>query len=188
MPRLVLLSEGFAGRTYELKTETTTVGRVSGNTFEIPEASVSSHHAEIVLKGSDVLIRDLNSTNGTFINGDRITEAVLKPGEILRFGTIELRIDSGDAPAKPMSSASSTSSSRPASAPRPKPLDQTVVIPQGVKLEDLQGGTSPPQLGSTTGFERKTDRGNKIFIILVVAAGIGLISLLVWLAMTRSGG
>src|SRR5690349_11972389 len=163
MPRLVLLSEGYAGRTYDLKTETTTVGRVPDNAFEIPEASVSSHHAEIVLKGSEVLIRVLRSTNGTFINGDSITEAILKPGQILRFGTIELKIDTGDAPAKPSSGA--PAAGRPA-PPKPKPIDQTVVIPQGVKLEDLQGGSNPPQLGSTTGLERKTDRRNKIFIIL----------------------
>jgi pSer/pThr/pTyr-binding forkhead associated (FHA) protein len=190
MPRLVLLSEGFAGRTYELKTETTTVGRVSDNTFEIPEASVYSHHAEIVLKGNDVLVRDLNSTNGTFINGERITEAILKPGQILRFGTIELKIDTGEPLPKPGSSAAGSSASgaasRPASAPRSKPsLDQTVVIPQGVKLEDLQGGRHPPELGNTTGFDRKTDRGNKIFILLVVTIGIALIAVLVWVAMTQ---
>jgi hypothetical protein len=178
MPRLVLLSEGFAGRTYELKTETTTVGRVSDNTFEIPEASVSSHHAEIILRGNDVVIRDLNSTNGTFINGERVTtEAVLKPGQTLRFGTVELKIDTGDGPIKPGPGAKAP--------PKPKPLDQTVVIPQGVKLEDLQSGRHPPELGSTTGFEHKTDRGNKIFIILVVTAGICLIGALVWVAMTK---
>ncbi len=181
MPRLVLLSEGFAGRTFDLKTETTTVGRVSDNAFEIPESSVSSHHAEIVLRGDEILIRDLDSTNGTFINGEKITESVLKPGQILRFGTIELKIDTGDAPPRPAGAPSAPS--RPASAPKPKAHDQTVVIPQGVKLEDLQGGSSPPQLGSTTGFTQKGNRGNKIFAILVIVAGIGLIAVLVWVAM-----
>ena len=80
MARLVLLSEGFAGRTYELKVDTTTVGRVSDNTLEIADSSVSSHHAEILLRGNDVVIKDLNSTNGTFINGEKISEAALKPG------------------------------------------------------------------------------------------------------------
>src|SRR5436190_6720996 len=95
MAKLVLLSEGFTGRSYELKTERTTVGRLDDNAFQIPEASVSSHHAEIVLRGNDVVIRDLNSTNGTFINGEKITEAVLKPGQILRLGQIEMRLESG---------------------------------------------------------------------------------------------
>ena len=146
MPRLVLLSEGFAGRTYDLKVDRTTVGRVSDNAFEIPEASVSSHHAEILLKGNEVVVRDLDSTNGTFINGERITEAVLQPGQTLRFGTIELKLDTGDAPIAPSKSAASAGSKP--GAPRQKMLDQTVVIPQGVKLEDLQGTGGPPELVS----------------------------------------
>src|SRR5205809_373109 len=97
MARLVLLSEGLTGRTFELKGEKTTVGRVSDNMFEIPEASVSSHHAEIHLRGNEVLIKDLNSTNGTFINGEKIaSEAVLKPGQILRLGVVEMRLETSD--------------------------------------------------------------------------------------------
>src|SRR5947208_15441707 len=93
MPRLVVLSEGLTGRSHELKAERTTVGRVEDNTFQIPDASVSSHHCEILLKGSDVVIRDLDSTNGTFINGQQITEATLKPSQILRLGQVEGRLE-----------------------------------------------------------------------------------------------
>src|SRR4051812_21335347 len=118
MARLVLLSEGFTGRTFELKGEKTTVGRVSDNAFEIPESSVSSHHAEIVLQGNDVLIRDLGSTNGTFINGEQINEAVLKPGQILRFGTVELRLET------PETAAAASAPAKKAAAP----LDHTRVI------------------------------------------------------------
>ena len=97
MARLVLLSEGLTGRTFELKVEKTTVGRVEDNAFQIPETSVSSHHAEILLRGSDVVIKDLDSTNGSLINGEKVTEAVLKPGQILRLGMIEMRLETGDA-------------------------------------------------------------------------------------------
>jgi pSer/pThr/pTyr-binding forkhead associated (FHA) protein len=179
MARLVLLSEGFTGRTYELKVDKTTVGRVSDNTFEIPEASVSSHHAEILLRGNDVVIRDLDSTNGTFINGEKITEAVLKPGQTLRFGTVELRLDTGDAPlpsSKPASAPSSTARSK-------QVLDQTRIIPQGVKLDDLQGTGGPPQLGSTTGFEPKSNRGNKIFLTFVIVVGVLLVGALAWVLL-----
>ena len=71
---------------HELKADKTTIGRVEDNTFQIAEPSVSSHHCEILLRGSDVVIRDLNSTNGTFINGEKVTESVLKPGQMLRLG------------------------------------------------------------------------------------------------------
>src|SRR5215510_1904832 len=125
MARLVLLSEGFVGRTYELKVDKTTVGRVSDNTLEIPETSVSSHHAEILLRGNDVVIKDLNSTNGTFINGEKVSsEAVLKPGQILRLGMVEMRLETGE----------------PAATAAKKSLDQTRVIPQGVKMEELERG------------------------------------------------
>jgi pSer/pThr/pTyr-binding forkhead associated (FHA) protein len=175
MARIVLLSEGFNGRTYELKVDRTTVGRVSDNAFEIPEASVSSHHAEIILRGNDVLIRDLGSTNGTFINGEKITEAVLKPGQTLRFGTVEMRLDTGEVPpagAKPMGQSTT---SRPKQA-----FDQTRVIPQGVKLDELTGSGGPPELSSTTGFEKKSNRGGKIFAILVIIAMVLLLGALAW--------
>ena len=66
MSKLVILNQGMTGRTFELNIERTTVGRVEDNTFQIADGSVSSHHAEIILRGSDILIRDLGSTNGTF--------------------------------------------------------------------------------------------------------------------------
>ena len=165
MARLVLLSEGLTGRSYELKVEKTTVGRVSDNAFEIPEASVSSHHCEILLQGKDVLVRDLNSTNGTFINGDKITEAILKPGQILRLGTIEMRLEVGDAAP---------------GALKKQTLDQTKPIPQGVKLDELEG-TRPMNFQGKTGFEKKSNKGTKIFIGISIVIAVLLVGLLVFL-------
>jgi pSer/pThr/pTyr-binding forkhead associated (FHA) protein len=170
MARLVLLSEGLTGRTFELKSETTTVGRVSDNAFEIPESSVSSHHAEIVLRGGDILVRDLNSTNGTFINGDQITgETILKPGQILRLGTIEMRLETGEA----------------ASTKRKTQLEQTRIIPQGVKLDELEGAGAPPQFDKQTGFEKKSNKGQKIFAVRVIIVGIMRVAALIWVLVKR---
>src|SRR5262245_4814375 len=109
MAKLVILSPGLVGRTHELKVDKTTIGRVEDNTFPITEPSVSSHHCEIALRGSDVVVKDLNSTNGTFINGEKVTEQVLKPGQILRLGQIELRLETdAPAPAAPSKAAEST--------------------------------------------------------------------------------
>src|ERR1700754_4921574 len=94
MAKLVVLSEGMAGQSYELKVDVTTIGRVEDNTFPIPQPSVSSHHCEILLRGNDVVVKDLNSTNGTFINNNQVTgEAVLKPGQTLRLGQVEMRLE-----------------------------------------------------------------------------------------------
>src|SRR5712671_5926520 len=131
MPRLVLLSEGLTGRSYDLKIDKTTVGRVPDNAFEIAETSVSSHHCEIVLRGNDVVVKDLGSTNGTFINGEKIDEGVLKPGQILRVGMIEMRYESGNAPSPSPATAAAAASSA-----SKKLLEQTRVIPQGIKLDE----------------------------------------------------
>src|SRR5271156_5184129 len=119
MAKLVILNQGMTGRTFELNIERTTVGRVEDNTFQIADGSVSSHHAEILLRGSDIVIRDLNSTNGTFINNDKISESVLTPGQTLRFGQVELKIEDGrpvSAPPPPAPAAASASAPAPAAA------------------------------------------------------------------------
>src|SRR5512133_2085206 len=98
MAKLGLLSPGMTGRTHELKVDKTTIGRVEDNVFQIAEPSVSSHHCEVLLHGNEVVVKDLNSTNGTFVNGQKVSDSPLKPGQILRLGQIEMRLET-DAPA-----------------------------------------------------------------------------------------
>src|SRR5437867_11667456 len=139
MARLVLLSEGLTGRTYELKVDRTTVGRVEDNSFQIPEASVSSHHAEILLRGNDVVIKDLNSTNGTFINGEKITESVLKPGQTLKFGQVELRLEGKDGAGAPAAAKPGAAAQAPPK--KTQASGQTSRIQRrGVKLDEFQEG------------------------------------------------
>src|SRR6185312_5306529 len=120
MAKLVILNQGMTGRTMELTVERTTVGRVEENTFQITDSSVSSRHAEILLRGTDIVVRDLNSTNGTFINNEKITESVLQPGQTLRFGQVELKIDDGKPVGGPSAPAYAPSAA-PAAAPAPAP-------------------------------------------------------------------
>ncbi len=174
MAKLVLLSEGLTGRTFELKVEKTTVGRVEDNTFQIAETSVSSHHAEILLRGADVVVKDLNSTNGTFINGEKVSEAVVKPGQILRLGMIEMRLETEEAAAAA------------AAAPK-KALDKTRVIPQGVKLGELEGTRPTPSFGGKSGFEAKSNKGKMVFIVIVTLIGLGLAGALVWVVLQPHG-
>src|SRR6267142_3598391 len=110
MAKLVLLSAGMSGRTHELKVDKTTIGRVDDNTFQIPEPSVSSHHCEIFLRGSDVVVHDLNSTNGTYVNGEKVTESVIKPGQVLRLGQIEMRLETDSTLSSAIPSSTSSTS------------------------------------------------------------------------------
>ena len=170
MAKLVVLSAGMTGRTQELKADKTTIGRVEDNTFQIAEPSVSSHHCEVVLRGKDVVIVDLNSTNGTFINGEKITEQVIKPGQILRLGKIELRLDT-EAPA----------------APTKKALDQTLVMQRGVSLTDLEQGARTGGFDTKgSGFSKKDDKGSKIFWIVAGLVGLLIIGVLLY-ALTMTG-
>jgi pSer/pThr/pTyr-binding forkhead associated (FHA) protein len=190
MSKLVILNQGMTGRTFELNIERTTVGRVEDNTFQIADGSVSSHHAEIVLRGSDILIRDLNSTNGTFINNEKITEMVLKPGQTLRFGQVELKIDDGKpVTAPPPASATAPAPPTPAPAPAKKTADGTMVIPRGVSLEQLeQGGTRSPGFDTKgTGFSKKTNKINTYFIIGGIIVGLVIVGLILY-ALTQVKG
>ncbi len=165
MAKLVLLSPGMTGRTHELKADKTTVGRVEDNLFQIPEPSVSSHHCEIELRGNDIIVKDLNSTNGTYINGQKVSEGPLKPGQILRLGQIEMRLET-DAPA-------------PSS---PKKLDQTLVMQRGVSLSELETGARAPGFDTkTAGFSKKDNKGNKIVIAVLSLLGFVIVCLLAYL-------
>ena len=167
MAKLVVLSAGMTGRTQELKVDKTTIGRVEDNTFQIAEPSVSSHHCEVLLRGSDVVVRDLNSTNGTFINGEKVTETVIKPGQILRLGQIEMRLET-DAPA----------------APAKKHIDQTLVMQRGVSLNELEQGSRPGGFDTKgSGFSKKNDKGSKIFWIVAAVVGVLIVGVLLYALM-----
>lgn len=167
MAKLVILSEGMTGRTHELTVDKTTVGRVEDNTLQISEASVSSHHAEILLRGSEVIIKDLNSTNGTFINGEQITgEAPLKSGQILRLGKIELRLETAASGA---------------TAAAKKPADNTMIMQRGVSLTDLEQGARASGFDTAgKGFAKKTNQVNKWFLIGGIIIGVVIVGVLIY--------
>jgi len=180
MAKLVILNQGMTGRAHELTVERpTTVGRVEDNLFQIADPSVSSHHCEILLQGADVLIKDLNSTNGSFINGARITESVLKPGQTLRLGQVELKLETAD-----WSAAAATpppTAGAPPAVPLPPPAknftEQTMVMPRGVSLDQLeQGGKKAGFDTSSTVFKKKKNNSGKLFWII---AGAGMLVILI---------
>ncbi|HEY6400369.1 MAG TPA: FHA domain-containing protein, partial [Blastocatellia bacterium] len=64
-----------------------TIGRGTENSLCVQSTVVSRSHAELIRVGANYLLRDLGSTNGSFVNGDRIAERMLNDGDALRFGS-----------------------------------------------------------------------------------------------------
>jgi CheY-like chemotaxis protein len=93
MSKLVAIIPKLSSSTYELGTHWVTIGRSEDNAFQIAEASVSARHCEVRLRGNELDVRDLRSTNGTFIEGQPVTEGTLRHGQILRLGEVELRLE-----------------------------------------------------------------------------------------------
>src|ERR1700722_3034892 len=107
MPRLVAQSPEFTGKSFDLSGKEITMGRVEDNKIQIEHVSVSGHHAVLKLDALDYVIKDLDSTNGTRINGERVTQQKLRRNDILRLGNIELLYDSEhQPPGQPMPSPS----------------------------------------------------------------------------------
>jgi hypothetical protein len=72
------------------------IGRNSENHFAIDHPTVSSHHCDITLTADGVLVLDQGSTNGTFVNGQPVRQALLQPGQTLRLGDVELFVETTD--------------------------------------------------------------------------------------------
>jgi pSer/pThr/pTyr-binding forkhead associated (FHA) protein len=93
MERLVL---SWVGKpvAYELMPGLNRVGRNPTNDCRVPDASLSSFHCEITLNPDNTLrVRDLASTNGTFVDGLQVMDSEVKPGEILRMGSVEFALE-----------------------------------------------------------------------------------------------
>ena len=192
MAKLVVLTQSMAGRSCDLTAERTTVGRVEENTFQIAEPSVSSRHCEILLRGSDIVVKDLGSTNGTFINGEKITEAVLKPGQTLRLGNIELKLDVPGAPAtapaaSPAPATTPTTPSTPATPPpaAPQPKKEPVKAPVGgIPASQLEIGGRGPNFDTSTTFTKKK-KGTAMWFWVAMSVVLVIIAILIIIGLVE---
>ena len=96
MPTLLIKSEGFEGRVLKLRLGTNRVGRSPENDFQIEHPTISGTHCEIDVVSDALIVRDCDSTNGTFVDGQPIVAAKLRAGRSLRLGHVELMAESTD--------------------------------------------------------------------------------------------
>ncbi len=97
MPKLKVTLPDTGEVIHDLVDENITVGRVEDNSLQIEHTSVSSRHAQLtLLPNGNYQLTDLNSTNGTRVNGAPVTEAALRNGDRVRFGNIDTAYLSDD--------------------------------------------------------------------------------------------
>ncbi len=146
-------SEGSKDRVIVLDQEETVIGRAADNAVTIDDPAASSRHCAILRKDNRYTLRDLNSTNGTYLNGGLVTEVPLAPGDVLTVGSIRMTIEGDD-----IGTASSIASTDtgPQDTIRTGPIRQT-----------------PPEFGV-----RKSRVGMWVSITIVIVLGLG--ALIYW--------
>jgi pSer/pThr/pTyr-binding forkhead associated (FHA) protein len=97
MAKLLIKTVGFEGRLIELRLGVNRIGRSPSCEFQITHPTISSLHCELILTDGGVILRDLESTNGTFVGGRQVREARLSDGDTVRLGDVEFFVESTDA-------------------------------------------------------------------------------------------
>jgi len=135
MARLLVRGEQAGVKEFPLRPGINRVGRGAHNDLQIRDNTISGSHCEIEWRADAVIVRDLGSTNGTFIDAVPVREAVLRPGQVLRVGAVEMVYDDeraatelpavpaaiptgGPAVARPASAAKAAGTSTPVTSPR----------------------------------------------------------------------
>lgn len=132
------------GARHELPRGTTTVGRGSDCGIRIGDTAASRKHLEIIWDGAAGLARDLGSTNGSKINGQRFREAALSPGIVITIGQTALRFQlvpgRASRPARPAPASPPSASAKPTATPP-------------------SAAAPPPSAGGTPGIDEDFWRG-----------------------------
>jgi hypothetical protein len=172
------------GKVFPVEGNELTIGRDTSNPISINDAEVSRKHAKMELRGSSYVIQDLGSTNGTFVNGSRISGMqVLNPNDIVSFGeNIALMYEAiADANATMISSAkaprTAAGARRPAAPPPPPPAP-------------AYSGQVPAGPAPAAAPAKKSGSGKIVLIlilVLIVCAILGCVGFLWWVDADPEG-
>ena len=153
MPKLKVSLPGGITASHDLSDDTLTLGRVGDNTIQIDDASVSSHHAELTRDGDDYILKDLDSTNGTRLNGIAHSEGKLKDGDQVTFGNIEATYESEN----------------PADA-QPMPEEAEVA------LQPARQSVKPSNFANASPFQTKKKKKDPKALAIMVFAGVAILA------------
>lgn len=91
MPKLIVSIDGVVIKEVQLTKDRTTLGRRPYNDVVIDNLAVSGEHAVLLMVGNDVFLEDLNSTNGTYLNGKAVKKQLLQNGDIAEIGKYRIK-------------------------------------------------------------------------------------------------
>jgi len=129
MPKLSLMFENKLVREVPVGSRPVTIGRAPDNDLSVDNLAVSNYHAKIYYEAGRMVIEDLDSLNGTFVNDLRIERATLHDGDKVHVGKHIIKVDtSGDAPVP-------WDTGRKAAAPR---INETMVLDTKERRQMLQ--------------------------------------------------
>src|SRR5579872_1444286 len=123
---IIISEKGGAERREAFDKNEINVGRVQGNDLMLPKGNVSKHHARLLFRDGRFIVTDLKSTNGTYVNGRKISQAtIVREGDKIYIGAFVLRLEtaaaagaSPDASYNPPAQADDSQGRAPARLPR----------------------------------------------------------------------
>ncbi len=162
MPTIYILTEGFPNKSFQLREGVNTIGRDDDNAIHVPDSSLSGNHGQFVVAQGAVSYQDLDSTNGSFINDEPVTEAALPMGTIFRLGSVVMQLGNGVVP-----------------APTKRTTAVIMVSPTGIRPGAVRSGAGDVH----SPFKHKKSLGTKVFNIILVIVGIAIAVLLIFTVM-----
>jgi len=150
MAKLVLSSDGVITKEFLLEQEMLNIGRKSLNDIQIDDISVSGTHARVLVEQNfymenlkDVYIEDANSTNGTYVNGNKVKKHMHRHGDMIQLGRHEFKFLDDDAPdfdkTVVISPTAQSVVNEPVQAATPASVAKPAIAEQSVQPQEKQG-------------------------------------------------
>ena len=189
--QLVLRVGPSPGKVYPLMKNTLTIGRDINNEIVINDAEVSRQHCRFQLYGDGYVLEDLGSTNGTWVNDERISGSYqLRPGQIIRLGdnvTLAYEMEGYDADATVASPSGQPQAARTNQPPQQaRPPQQQYQQPPPPQPQYQQAPPAQHYAGQVPASPAKKGGNTKLFIILAILAVIALCLILFLVYVDRN--
>lgn len=149
MPKLVI-----SGVAHELTEELITIGRAPDNFIVLDDSSVSGRHAEMRLVGETYHLKDLESTNGTRVNGIPITETALRFDDRVRFGAIDARYEPDTRGSQPLPHL------------------------EDIEAKPAESSAAPVDFANASPFPRRKQKKDSVRVAILGAAAVAFLTFL----------